>query len=130
MDVYICENSKDNLEKTKAYVQNIASAMDLKIMTATYEPEVLLRKLRHSNEDIYLIALNLHEKKEGILVASAIRKSDPRGYIVLIVESEGAYGEILESQIEALDIVQRGGVDYEEALDACFRYIERRKLCS
>lgn len=130
MDVYICENSKDNLEKTKHYVQSVARTMDLKIMTATYEPEVLLRKLRKFNEDIYLIALNLQENKEGILVASEIRKTDPRGYIILIVESEGAYGDILKSQIEALDIVQRGGADYEEALDACFRYIERRQSCS
>jgi two-component system response regulator AgrA len=129
MDVYICENSKENLEKTTAYVQSIAKEMALKIMTATYEPEILLRKLRRKNKDIYLIALNLSAEKEGISVASAIRKSDPRGYIVLIVECEGAYSEILEAKIEALDIVQRGGEDYAEALDACFRYIEKRELC-
>ena len=88
LDIYICEDNLKQLAFIKEKVENIIAfeELDIKIKTATNSPNEILNKASQShNCGLYFLDIDLkNEKINGFTLAQAIRKIEPRCFIVFI----------------------------------------------
>lgn len=128
MRVYICENSKENLIQTQDKLLEVVNRthFDVQIITSTYFPETFIRRISSESNGVYIISLEMKNQSDGLELAQLIRTTDPRGYIILIVDQEGNYLQIIESQVEVLDLLNRSNDAFSDELESCLKYIQKK----
>lgn len=128
MRIYICENNHKNLIETRKVLLKAIdnSGLEVQIVASTYIPQNLIQRLEAAHMGVYIIALDSDDNFKGIEIGRLIRRIDPRGFIIMIVESTGECLRVIESNIEVLDLIVRDGNEIISELENCLRYIESR----
>jgi len=123
--VFICEDNEPQRLKITECIEKYIMIEDLnmEIVLSTHDPDILLSHLkRNSNVGLYFLDVDLRHNLNGIQLAEAIRKYDPRGFIVFIT----THGEMLpmtfKYKVEAMDFIVKddiGGI--ESKIVACIK---------
>ncbi len=109
LDIYICEDNLKQLAFIKEKVENIIAfeELDIKIKTATNSPnEILIKASQSHNCGLYFLDIDLkNEKINGFTLAQAIRKIEPRCFIVFITSHIELSYLTYQYKVEALDFI-------------------------
>lgn len=108
IDVYICEDVKEQREKIVRYVNAaiLIHEYDMKIKIDTCHPDEIIEKLRTSeNMGLYFLDIELKTDRNGLRLAQEIREYDPRGFIVFITSHSEMSYLTFQYKVEALDYI-------------------------
>lgn len=108
LNVYICESRSNQLRELKDLVTDIIHehhlCINLKI--ATLNPAKLIKCINsYASLGLYIIGMELEGEIDGIQLADQVRKMDPRGFIVFIMDDLTMASKIFEHHIEVLDLL-------------------------
>ncbi|MBO5198376.1 MAG: response regulator transcription factor [Lachnospiraceae bacterium] len=128
MKVYLCEENRSCLERTKQKVEQIlcSEGIDMEIAGAYTEPEKLLKKIRQESESaLYILDAGVGKSYDGIELASRIRRYDARGFIVFLSSHTDMAVSVLKRQVEAIDFIVKGEREEEELRNCIHTVMER-----
>jgi two-component system response regulator AgrA len=112
--IYICEDEDAQREKIKACVANyiLAEDYDAEITLAAASPDELLRAVSGGKDTgLYFLDVDLRSEINGIKLAEAIRKHDPRAYIVFVTTHGEALPLTFKYKVEALDYIVKDDME-------------------
>ena len=108
IDVFICEDQKEQREKIINYLTNyiMIENLDMQLALATDNPEELLTYVKESKRaGLYFLDIDLNHKINGINLGAEIRAVDPNGDIVFITtHSELSYLNFIY-KVAAMDFI-------------------------
>lgn len=108
IDVYICEDIKEQREAVERYVKAalVIQEYDMKLKIATDDPERIMEQVKNSkNTGLYFLDIDLHADKNGLMLAKEIREYDPRGFIVFVTSHSEMSFLTFKYKVEALDFI-------------------------
>lgn len=108
LNVFICEDNKNHLEKIQKIISNtlLIENLDMKISISTSDPYEILDYIKdNKSTSLYFLDVDLKSSINGIQLAEKIREYDPRGFIVFITtHAEMSYLTFLY-KVEAIDYI-------------------------
>lgn len=108
LKVFICEDNLAQQSKFKKIINDIIliENYDMDIELSTSDPYEILDILKNNTiSGIYFLDVDLHSEINGIQLAEAIRKYDPRGFIIFVTShAEMSYLTFLY-KVEAMDYI-------------------------
>jgi len=121
--VFICEDISEHMEAIKKCVGNyiLIEELDMEIVCSTDSPSIMLDYLNNNKAaaGIYFLDINLNANIDGILLADAIRKYDPRGFIVFVTAEAEKHLITFKYKIEAMDYIVKGDINFESRICEC-----------
>ncbi|MEQ6357791.1 LytTR family DNA-binding domain-containing protein [Lysinibacillus sp. M3] len=131
IDVFICEDQKEQREKIARYVSNyiMIENLDMQLVLTTADPEEILAYIKESNRPgLYFLDIDLNHEMNGITLGAEIRKIDPIGDIVFITtHSELTYLNFIY-KVAAMDFIIKDDVDsVQSKIVSCLKVTNERK---
>lgn len=108
IDVYVCEDSKEQREIVTHYIKSeiLIQEYDMKLKVSTDDPEKIIEEMKTSkNTGLYFLDVDLQSSKNGLTLAKEIREYDPRGFIVFITSHSEMAFLTFQYKVEALDFI-------------------------
>ena len=123
LDVYICEDEKEQLDLFSGYVSNtiLIEDLDMRLALSTQDYHELLELFPPSgNTAVFFLDIDLKSDIDGLMLAQRIRQLQPRCFIVFIT-SHGECGmETCQYKVEALDFIRKGDTkEIQERIKSC-----------
>lgn len=131
IDVFICEDQKEQREKIAKYVSNyiMIENLDMQLVLTTADPEELLHYINESKRSgLYFLDIDLNHEMNGITLGAEIRKVDPIGDIVFVTtHSELTYLNFIY-KVAAMDFIIKDDVDsIQSKVISCLKVTNERK---
>lgn len=108
IEIFICEDNKEQLNKLTEYISNyiLIEDLDMKIILSTDSPDEIIEYVKNSScNGLYFFDIDLNNKINGISLAAEIRKHDSNGNIVFITtHSELTYLTFMY-KVSAMDFI-------------------------
>lgn len=114
LDIYLCEDSKEQLLNWKKTVENyiMMSTENCTLKCAASTPKELLTIRKESSlTGLYFLDIDLQSSINGLELAQEIRKIDSRGYIVFITTHSEMNLLTFRYKIEAMDFILKDEPD-------------------
>ncbi|WP_314059525.1 LytTR family DNA-binding domain-containing protein [uncultured Vagococcus sp.] len=112
--IYICEDQRHYQEMLAKQISQycLIKAYDLKIISIANRPEETLDRLKENPQlGIYFLDVDLKDKAmDGFQLGEAIRKLDPRGFIIYVTTHGDLSFETFNYRIEAMDYILKDEV--------------------
>ena len=108
IDVYVCEDSKEQREIVTHYIKSeiLIQEYDMKLKVSTDDPEKIIEEMKTSkNTGLYFLDVDLQSSKNGLTLAKEIREYDPRGFIVFVTSHSEMAFLTFQYKVEALDFI-------------------------
>ncbi|WP_414054552.1 LytR/AlgR family response regulator transcription factor [Macrococcus equi] len=140
MNIYICEDSVEQLNHVKKVIANhiMIEQLDMTLALATNDPYELLEKVNASNDiGIYFLDIDLSSDINGVQLAQKIRDVDALGHIIFITSHSELTYLTFKYKVSALDFIIKDDVtsldhSIRECIDVCQKrlsaIIERDKV--
>jgi len=123
LKIFICDDEPKHLAIIKKQVENyiVMSTFAMEIVCAETNPTPILKYLAEGSGDagLYFLDLHLNCDINGIELAEAIRKHDPRGFIVFITSDAASFKLTFKYKVEAMDYIVKGDPYIKERLVEC-----------
>lgn len=114
LNIFICEDNKEHLEKIQKIISNtlLIEDLDMKISLSTSDPYDILDYIKdNKSTSLYFLDVDLKSSINGIQLAEKIREYDPRGFIVFVTtHAEMSYLTFLY-KVEAIDYIIKDNYD-------------------
>jgi len=93
----------------------------MEIACADTSPTPILKYLEDNPGDagLYFLDLHLNCDINGIKLAEAIRKHDPRGFIVFITSDAKSYKLTFKHKVEAMDYIVKDDIEIKDRIAEC-----------
>lgn len=114
VNIYVCEDNQEQLEKIKKAVLNtvMIEDMDMKLALATSNPYAILDDIdAKGGTGIYFLDVDLKTEINGIQLAEKIRQRDPSGFIIFITTHAELSYLTFKYKVEALDYIIKDDFD-------------------
>lgn len=114
LNIYICVKKSTELNELRDLVINIIkeNRLDINLKMVTSNPSKLIKGIdSYTKLSIYIIGMELVDKIYGIQLAEKVRKIDPRGFIVFMIDNSEKAVQIFKYHIEVLDCICKDDVD-------------------
>ncbi len=123
LDIYICEDEKEQLDLFSGYISNtiLIEDLDMRLALSTQDYHELLELFPPSgNTAVFFLDIDLKSDIDGLMLAQRIRQLQPRCFIVFIT-SHGECGmETFQYKVEALDFIRKGDTkEIQERIKSC-----------
>ncbi|MCE4956622.1 LytR/AlgR family response regulator transcription factor [Macrococcoides caseolyticum] len=140
MNIYICEDSIEQLNHVKKIISNyiMIEQLDMTLALATTNPYELLEKVDQSNDiGIYFLDIDLSSDINGVQLAQKIREKDALGHIIFITSHSELSYLTFKYKVSALDFIIKDDIamldhSIRECIDVCQKrlsaVIEREKV--
>lgn len=115
IDIFICEDNKDQLDLFQKYISNfiLIEGLDMQIVEATSDPHELLKKIFLSeNTGLFFLDIDLKSDMDGLRLAQKIRQIQPRCFIVFITSHSEMSFLTFQYKTEALDFIVKDSLDH------------------
>ena len=122
LSVFICEDNPIHLEQITKCVSDhiIMENLGMKIACSTTSPKDIINYLCNNKvAGLYFLDVDLNCETDGIALAEAIRKYDPRGFIVFITADAESLQLTFEYKVEPMDYILKEGVTQEPRIRKC-----------
>ena len=130
LSIYICEDDTRFLNYVKKEVEKYAfsETLAIEIACAVTSPDMVLSHLINHPPvaGLYFLDLDLKCEMNGIRLAEAIRKHDPRGFIVFITNDVDSYKLIFKHRVEALDYIEKSCSDLQRRIHECLKDVVKK----
>jgi len=131
IDVFICEDQKEQRERIARYVSNyiMIENLDMQLVLTTADPEEILHYINESQRSgLYFLDIDLNHEMNGITLGAEIRKIDPIGDIVFITtHSELTYLNFIY-KVAAMDFIIKDDVDsIQSKIISCLKVTNERR---
>lgn len=136
LSIYICEDDKFQLEQIKECIDNciIINEYDMKISGCYTNPSICISQIKTHTplHGIYFLDIDLKADINGIELATQIRKTDPRAFIIFITTHEEMSIVTFQYKVEALDfIIKEDTVSLSKRISDCLSNIlDKQSLLS
>ncbi|MEX1378047.1 MAG: LytTR family DNA-binding domain-containing protein [Eubacteriales bacterium] len=136
LNIYICEDDKDQLERITKAVENtvLIEELDMQIQLSTTDPYEVLESVKEgSGPGIYFLDIELNSTMDGIELASKIRNHDSRGFITFVTTHPEFSYLTFKYKVEALDyVIKSQDENLEESIKNCMinansRFVSTKK---
>ncbi|MCL1987169.1 MAG: LytTR family DNA-binding domain-containing protein [Firmicutes bacterium] len=124
LKVFICEDNKDQLNTIKKCVDNhiLIENLNMEIACAETNPKYLINYISTNKvEGLYFLDIELNAEINGFGLAEAIRKHDPRGFIVFVTADAESHLLTFEYKIEAMDYIVKGSDQFRTRIRECIQ---------
>ncbi|BCN29886.1 LytR/AlgR family response regulator transcription factor [Anaeromicropila herbilytica] len=114
INIYICEDNQEQLEKVKKAVLDtvMIEDMDMKLALATKNPHAILDDIdEKGGTGIYFLDVDLKTDINGIQLAEKIRQRDPSGFVIFITTHAELSYLTFKYKVEALDYIIKDDFD-------------------
>lgn len=140
MNIYICEDSIEQLNHVKKVIANyiMIEQLDMTLALATTNPYELIAKVENSNDiGIYFLDIDLSSDINGVQLAQKIREFDALGHIIFITSHSELTYLTFKYKVSALDFIIKDDItqldhSIRECLEVCQKrlqsIIEREKI--
>ena len=111
ISIYICEDQHHQLEQISQVIENhiLIENLDMSIALKAKSPVELLNEIEgNKTSNIYFLDVDLQSSMNGIELAEAIRKNDPRGFIIFVTTHSEMSHLTFKYKVEALDFIIKG----------------------
>ncbi|OJV63143.1 MAG: hypothetical protein BGO41_10625 [Clostridiales bacterium 38-18] len=111
ISIYLCEDQDLQLEQISQIIENhiLIENLDMSIALKAKSPTQLLSAIEgNKTSNIYFLDVDLRSSMNGIELAEAIRKSDPRGFIIFVTTHSEMSHLTFKYKVEALDFIIKG----------------------
>lgn len=129
--IYICEDNlvfQQEIQKTiEAYV--MIQAYDMQVALATAKPQEILAAIAEGKtRNVYFLDVDLKdEEMNGFDLGKAIRKIDPRGFIIFITDHSELLAETFKYRLEAMDYIIKGDIaNIQTRVRECLDSVQER----
>jgi two-component system response regulator AgrA len=112
--IYICEDEAAQRAKIAKCVTDyiIAEDYDAELTLAASGPDELLKAVAGGRDTgLYFLDVDLNHEMNGIELAEAIRRHDPRGYIIFITTHGEALPLTFKYKVEAMDYIIKDDIE-------------------
>ena len=107
--IYLCDDDPQIRAAIRRELEKeiLIKGYDMKVTAACAGPEELLEEMQKSGRrGIYFLDVDLkHEQYTGFTLGQAIRKMDPRGFLIYVTAFGELAFETFRYQLEALDYI-------------------------
>ncbi|MCL2253675.1 MAG: LytTR family DNA-binding domain-containing protein [Lachnospiraceae bacterium] len=125
--IYLCDDSSDWLSLMKQYINKfiVIEEVDMEIVYSSTEPQVFLSFLHShpSQNSIYFLDVNLKANIDGLLLATEIRRIDPRGFIIFVTVHSEMMSKTFSHKIEALNYIIKDEQNLNGQVHSCLKHI-------
>ena len=125
LSLFICEDNPTHKTHIQRVVENYVMAENLamQVVLATHTPDEVLAYLstHRGIAGLYFLDLDLGTAMDGIALAEAIRRYDPRGFIVFITADANSHSLTFEYKVEAMDYIVKGAPNMDQRICECLR---------
>jgi len=123
LKIFICDDDPGFLATTKKQVENhiLMNSFAMEVVCAETSPGPILKYLEEhpGNAGLYFLDIHLCCDINGIGLASAIRKHDPRGFVVFITSDAKSHLLTFKHKVEAMDYIVKGDLEMRERIAEC-----------
>ena len=130
LKIFICDDEPRELAYIKKLVEKyvVMGAFAMEVVCAETSPAPILKYLEENPGDagLYFLDLHLNSDMNGIDLATAIRKHDPRGFIVFITSDAHSHTLTFKYKVEAMDYIEKGGLELEKRIAECLNNAAER----
>lgn len=123
LNIFICDDEPQYLTFIKKQVDNYVTMSDfaMRVVCASTSPLTVLKHLEENPREtgLYFLDLHLNSELDGIQLAEAIRRHDPRGFIVFITSDAAAYKLAFKYKVEAMDYIVKDELDNKARINEC-----------
>ena len=113
--IYLCDDDPQIRAAIRRELEKeiLIKGYDMKVAAACAGPEELLEEIQKSGRrGIYFLDVDLkHEQYTGFTLGQAIRKMDPRGFLIYVTAFGELAFETFRYQLEALDYIVKGDTE-------------------
>ena len=130
INVFICEDNKQQREKFKKLIEDIIMIenFDMQMTLSTENPYDIIDYLKNNNiSGLYFLDVDLKTNINGIKLAEQIREYDPRGFVVFVTtHAEMSYLTFMY-KVEAMDyIIKDNYKNVKERIHECIINANRK----
>ncbi|ULG73034.1 LytR/AlgR family response regulator transcription factor [Macrococcus brunensis] len=121
MNIYVCEDSAEQLQRITKLISNyiMIEQLDMNLVCATHNPyEILDRVSRQNDVGIYFLDIDLSADINGIQLAQKIREQDALGHIIFVTSHSELTYLTFKYKVSALDFILK---DDRESLERSIR---------
>lgn len=114
MKIFICEDSKTQLDRMKKIITNYITfeQKDMSIYCATGDPKTLIDTVKQANDiGLYFLDIHLGTEENGIMLAQEIRKYDPIGSIIFVTSHSELTYLTFVYKVAAMDFIIKDDFD-------------------
>lgn len=130
LKIYLCEDDEKHRAVFQKFIEEVIMIedFDMAVELALEKPKELLEAIsKRSESSIYFLDVNLNADISGLQLASEIRKTDPRGYIVFISSHAEMSSLTFQYKVEALDyIIKDKYVNIKNRIHECLININEK----
>lgn len=115
MDIVICEDDIEQLERIKTIIENYAMMEDngINVILATTNPDDVVTFLETEKADCYFLDIDLNHELTGIQIGKLIREEDPIAHLIFVTTHAEMTYLTFVYKLAALDFIIK---DYPELL--------------
>lgn len=130
--IYLCDDNKQELDSFSKIIEDYLLLHNLNetIACAAQTPDELLEALERqpSGFGLYFLDINLNTDKNGLQLASEIRKNDPLGEIVFVTSKSEMAFLTFEYKIRALDFILKDRIDIlPQKIKSCLQAADEKE---
>ena len=130
LNIYICEDNKEQLDRITKAVENavLIEELDMRVEVSTTDPYEVLEKVKEdSNPGIYFLDIELGSTMDGIELATKIRNHDSRGFITFVTTHPEFSYLTFKYKVEALDyVIKTENENLETSIKNCIINANRK----
>lgn len=131
--IYICEDNLIFQQEIQKTIENyvMIQAYDMQVALATVKPREVLKAIAdEKTRNVYFLDVDLKDAEmNGFELGKAIRKFDPRGFIIFITDHSELLAETFNYRLEAMDYIVKGDIDIiQTRIRECLDSVQERLL--
>jgi len=122
LSVFVCEDQSDQLDAITTHIKNYVSieSLAMEVVCSTTSPHDILDYISNNQvAGLYFLDVDLQCDMDGIQLAKAIRKHDPRGFIVFITADAESLTLTFKYMVEAMDYIVKGDTLIKDRICKC-----------
>lgn len=123
LNIFICEDEQRHMDAVRKSIENhvMIHELAMDIVCAAHAPGEVMEYLKNNpgQAGLYFLDVHLNADIDGIRLGEAIRKHDPRGFIVYITSDGDSHRMTFKHKVEAMDYIVKGDPYMGERIGEC-----------
>lgn len=131
LSVFICEDNPVHMDRIIKCVQNfvVSENTNAELTYTTNSPTDLLDNIQNMNvAGLFFLDIDLNCETNGIDLAEAIRKIDPRCFIVFTTSDDTSQALTIKRKVEVMDYIVKDATDFEQNIYDCIKLAYDRAM--